>query len=238
MEKISQQKDKIEFKAKLSESLANAIRRYVNKIPIAAVDEVEIKKNDSFLYDETLAHRIGLIPLKMTSSIKNGDELKIETKKEGEILSGDLKGDIEVVYKEMPLTLLNKNQEIKLSGRVRIGLGEEHSKFSPGIMFYRNFFNIKIDSDCPKEIVEKCPKRIFELENNKVIIKNSEECDLCESCIEYCKLNKKGDKISISPTEELRISLESFGQLSPEKIFESSIKILKKDLDSFSKQIK
>lgn len=238
MEQIKKQQEKIEFKTKISETLANAIRRYFNKIPIAAIDEVEIKKNDSFLYDETLAHRIGLIPLKMNSSIKNDDELKLETKKEGDVLSGELKGSAEVVYNEIPITLLNKSQELKLIGKIKIGKGDEHGKFSPGIMFYRNIFNIKVDSNCPKEIINKCPKKIFQLKDNKIITNNEEKCDLCDSCIEYCILNKKEDAIKINPTDELRLTIESFGQLTPEKMFLSSIKILKKDLEDFSKKIK
>ncbi|MFW6233739.1 MAG: DNA-directed RNA polymerase subunit D [Nanoarchaeota archaeon] len=238
MEKIEKQGEEIIFKAKTNESLANAIRRYVNKIPIAAIDEVEIKKNDSFLYDETLAHRLGLVPLKMTSSIKNNDELKIETKKEGDILSSDLKGDIEVAYDQILISLLNKNQEIKLTGKIKIGQGEEHSKFSPGLMFYRNIFDIKVEKDCPKEIVDKCPKKIFKLKDNKIVTENTQECDLCESCTEYCILNNKDGLIKITPTNELKITIESFGQLPPEKIFNSSIKILKKDLEEFSKKLK
>jgi hypothetical protein len=35
-----------------------------NEIPVLAVDSIEVSKNDSMLYDEMLALRIGLIPLK------------------------------------------------------------------------------------------------------------------------------------------------------------------------------
>jgi DNA-directed RNA polymerase subunit D len=64
MENISKSDGKYVFKAKIDESLINSIRRYVGQIQIAAIDEVEISKNDSPLYDETIAHRMGLIPLK------------------------------------------------------------------------------------------------------------------------------------------------------------------------------
>ena len=64
MEIIERKENQITFRAEISDSLANAVRRYINQIPILAIDEVEIYKNDSPLYDETVAHRIGLIPLK------------------------------------------------------------------------------------------------------------------------------------------------------------------------------
>ena len=44
--------------------IANTIRRYViNYVPTMAVEEVTFQKNSSALYDEMLAHRLGLIPL-------------------------------------------------------------------------------------------------------------------------------------------------------------------------------
>ena len=69
MKIINKKNNQMTFSAEIDESLANAIRRYVDQIPILAIDEVEISKNDSPLYDETVAHRIGLIPLKMEKTI-------------------------------------------------------------------------------------------------------------------------------------------------------------------------
>ncbi len=60
---ISKNEEKVSFVTDMSETLANAIRRSVLEIPILAIDEVEFFKNDSALYDEILAHRLGLIPL-------------------------------------------------------------------------------------------------------------------------------------------------------------------------------
>ena len=51
--------------SKINPSIANAIRRYILAyVPTVAIHDVEIKKNGSAIYDEMLAHRLGLIPLK------------------------------------------------------------------------------------------------------------------------------------------------------------------------------
>jgi len=94
MKIIKKSKEKIVFSA--NEGLANSIRRSVSLIPIMAIDEVEISKNDSPLYDETIAHRLGLIPLKMENSYKDGTVLKfkLHSKKEGYVLSEEIKGDV------------------------------------------------------------------------------------------------------------------------------------------------
>ena len=237
---ITEEKDnQISFKVKINESLGNAIRRYVNQIPTPAVDEVEIIKNDSPLYDETIAHRIGLIPIKEDKSVKEDSEikLKLETKKEGAVYSGELTGKMKVVYDSIPITFLNKNQEIEVIGYVKFGKGEAHAKFSPGLIFYRNVVDVKIDGNCPKEIVNVCPKEILKIEGEKVVIKDITKCDGCEICVEECE--KRGrESIKVNLTDELLITVESFGQIDKKDIFIRAINFLKKDLSEFSKEIK
>ena len=239
MKLIEKKENQMKFIAEINTSLANAIRRFVGEIPVIAVDEVEISKNDSALYDETLAHRIGLVPLKMDNSIteKKIPTLKLNVKKEGLVYSEELKGNIKIPYGKIPLTLLKKGQEIELLATVKFGKGNEHAKFSPGLMFYREIAEIKIEKDCPKEVVDVCPKKILEIENGKVVAKDNYKCDFCEACVEVCKKNKK-DSIKLKPTKEMMIMLESFGQLSVEQIFKKAISVLKKDLEKVSKNLK
>ncbi len=239
MKIIEKEDNQITFTAEIEESLANAIRRYLNQIPIIAVDEVEIMKNDSPLYDETIAHRIGLIPLKMDKTIseKTSSNLKLSVKKEGMVYSGELSGKIKVVYDEIPITSLRKGQELELVATARIGKGVDHPKFSPGLMFYRNIVNIKVNKNCPKEVIEVCPQNIFELQGDKVVAKNTERCDMCESCIELCKRKGKKDAIILNPTKNLMITIESWGQLSTAEMIKKTIEILKKDLKEASKKI-
>ncbi|MCW8966064.1 MAG: DNA-directed RNA polymerase subunit D [Candidatus Pacearchaeota archaeon] len=239
MEIIEQKENKLIFSKEINETLANAIRRYINQIDVLAIDELDISKNDAPLYDETLAHRIGLVPIKMPKKVGAKDEFKIslKTNKEGMVYSGELKGDVEIVYDKAPLTFLNKNQELEISGIVKIGKGSDHVKFSPGILFYRNRVDIKIDKDCPKEIIETCPKNIFKIEGNKIVCQNKDKCDMCNMCVDYCdKLDKKC--VEIKPSEELILTLESFGQMSTKDVLGNTINALKKDLDEVSKKIK
>ena len=236
---MDKKENQLEFKAEISESLANSIRRYAMQIPILAIDEVEISRNDSALYDETIAHRIGLIVLKTEKNMNSKTEIKMKlhVKKEGNVYSKDFRGDAEVVYKNTPITLLNEGQELNVVGTAKLGRGVEHSKFSSGIIFYRNVFNVDIDKDCIKDVVEVCPKNTLKVENNKVTIEEPDLCDMCEVCSELCKKQGK-DSIKFTPTKELMITVESFGQISPEEMVKHSVEILKKDLAEVSKKIK
>lgn len=237
MELVNKKPTQLIFKTKIDESLANAIRRHINKIPINAVVEVEISKNDSPLFDETIAHRIGLIPLK-TDKVdeKKTVKIKLDSKKEGPVYSGELKGPIKSVYDQIPITNLTKGQELEISATVRTGKGEDHAKFSPGLIFYRNVVEVKIKDDCPQDILESCPKEILNSKDKKIIVDDPSVSDLIEICSENCKKRGK-DSIEIRPTDEIVMTIESFGQLDTEEIFRKSIDCLKRDLSEVSKKL-
>ncbi|MGA2407790.1 MAG: hypothetical protein ABSF81_13725 [Bacteroidales bacterium] len=140
MENISKGENKFVFKAEIEDSLINSIRRYVGQIQIAAFDEVEISKNDSPLYDETIAYRLGLITLKQNA--KKEGKLKLNSQNKGYVYSGSLKGDFDVVYDKMHIILLSEGQELEIVANVKMGKGQDHAKFSPGIMNYRQISEI------------------------------------------------------------------------------------------------
>ena len=239
MKLITKKTNQITFSAGAEENLANAIRRYVNEIPVLAIDEIEIFKNDSAMYDETLAHRIGLIPLKMEKSFNDKTEIsmKLSVNKGGVVLSKELKGEAEVIYPEIPITILNEGQELELLATAKLGKGKEHSKFSPGMLFYRNLFEVQVDKNFEEveEALKACPKGVFKIEGKKLLI-DSEKCDMCEACTEETrKLGKNA--IKITPAKELVFTIESFGQMDVKDIFKEAIKELKKDLGVVSKHI-
>jgi DNA-directed RNA polymerase subunit D len=232
MEIIKKTEDKIVFNAEIEESLANAIRRYVHQIPIIAVDSVEISRNDSPLYDETVAHRVGLIPLKQN---KKDGTLKLKSSKDGFVYSEEFEGDIKVVYGKIPITLLNKGQELDIAATVKAGKGSEHSKFTPGLLFYRNVLELTMDKDIAEKIKQISPNTEIKIKGNKAVIlddKEKEVYDFCEGISE-----KEGKDIEVKPMKEMIINVESFGQIEPKEIFKKSIEYLKKDLEDFAKKI-
>ena len=223
MKLIQKTSDKIIFSEKINYSLANAIRRFVNEIPTLAIDEVEIIRNDSALYDETLAHRIALVPLKQIKSKKEA-VLKLQVKKEGTIHSSEIKGELEPVYPNIPLVILNKGQEIEMICYARLGKGKEHAKFSPGVIFYRE--EVEMKDARGEKIDEKYIAKQGEIDRYKT--------DLVD---EYAESKEKGN-IKIIPRGDLIIEVESFGQLKPEEIFTKSVEALRDNLQEVVKDLK
>lgn len=235
MKLIEKKENQITFAAEIGESLANAIRRYINKIPILAIDEIEILKNDSPLYDETIAHRLGLVPLKsIKDTKKKNPKIKLISKEEGMVYSKDLKG-MEIIYKDMPITFLNKGQELEIIATTKTGKGIEHSKFSPGLLFYRNIAEIRVAKDIYDKIKQKIPNNEVKIKGNDVVILDNKKQEIVDVCEKIC--NQEGKNSEINFKDELIITLESFGQISVEEILKKSIEGLKKDLSDVSKKI-
>ncbi len=230
MKIIKKTPEKIVFIAKTNESLANSIRRSVGLIPTMAIDELEISKNDSALYDETVAHRMGLIPIKMDKSWKEDTvlKLKLNVKRDGIIYSGDIKGDCEFVHDNVPITLLSKDQELKIKATTKMGLGKNHSKFSPGILFYRNLSEITLDKEFEEEIKRVFPDAEMQTKGNKIVVKDNLEKPLADFCEGLAQKNKK--EVEIKDTDEIVITIESFGQISAEDIFKKAIVALERRL--------
>ena len=236
MKLIEKNKEQIIFEAEIEDSLANAIRRYVNNIPILAVDEVEIIKNDSPLYDETVSHRIGLIPLKTEKSGKKEHiKIKLSSDKEGMVYSKEIKGDAKPVHENIPITFLNKGQELEFEAVAIMGTGIVHGKFSPGMMFYRNVAEITVDKEFKEKIKSMCKENEIKEKAGKIVVldnQKKEVTDLCENIA-----SNEGKKAEVEFKEDLIITIESFGQITPEEIFKKSVEELKKDLESVSKKI-
>ena len=138
-------------------SFVNTLRRVIfEEVPTMAIEDVELRKNSSILYDEIIAHRLGLIPLKTDLKSYNLPE-KCKCKGEGcarcqvkmtlkpnkgaglvyasEIKSKD--SAIKPVYGKMPIVKLIKGQDLELEAKASLGRGKYHAKWVPGLVYYK-----------------------------------------------------------------------------------------------------
>jgi DNA-directed RNA polymerase subunit D len=213
-----EKKQKLNFITDMSTSLANAIRRSVLEIPIMAIDDVEISKNDSALYDEIIAHRLGLVPIKTE---KGSKETKFKLKETGPkiVFSSDLKPSIETGY-EIPIVILDNEQELEIVTEARIGKGIDHIKYSPGLVFFKH--NIE------PELMDF----VSVDENGKV---SYDDGELKEKKVTEENVNKIK---KLKEVNELVFEIESFGQIKPKDIFLRAIEALEDNLDELGKEIK
>ena len=153
----------------VSTEFVNVLRRYcMNHIPILAPDYVDFLKNETAFFDEYLAHRIAMIPFKHNDNPEGVVHINVSNNSDENITiySGDLKGDYEVVYDNIPLLVLTPGDEISFEVYFKIGEGSEHTKFKPCYAkFYEKDGCIYLEIEpygqlTSKEIFEKCFERI------------------------------------------------------------------------------
>jgi DNA-directed RNA polymerase subunit D len=227
--------EKIVFTSNANISLANAVRRSIDEVPILAISEADIYKNDSALYDEIIVHRLGLIPIK-NQKMKEGEvvEYKLKAKGDGEGIMIEAKelGD-DVVYPETPIVLLGEGQEIELVAKARAGIGIDHARFSPGLFTYKHLAKISISGEGEKhtELAEMYPE-VFEMFGEKIKVKDASACELDQEDMETYP------GISIDFDDNLVFSIESWGQIEAKEIFTEACKALKNNLSIVSKAIK
>ncbi|MHB1908865.1 MAG: DNA-directed RNA polymerase subunit D [Nitrososphaerales archaeon] len=133
---------------------ANAIRRVaISQVPTMAIDDVVILENSSVMFDELVAHRLGLIPLKTDLDRFNLPDQcdcksalgcpkcrvllvldaeasdRVRTVSSGDLISED--PESKPVSDNIPIVKLAPGQKIKLEAYARLGKGSEHAKWQP-----------------------------------------------------------------------------------------------------------
>ena len=232
-------------------SIVNALRRLIiEEVPTITIEEVTFAKNNSALYDEIMAHRLGLLPL--TSDIKSynfQDDCKCEgkgcarcqvkmvlqAKGPCTVYASDLKSKdpkIKPVYPETPITILLKGQDLQLEATAKLGTGKQHSKFSPGLAYYRFYPILKANKDSN---IKKCAElsENLEVKNSKIEIKDITKWN--EAQEQICEQNKVAVEYD---KENFIFTVESWGQLDIKKIPNISLKIFEDKLKDLDKQVK
>jgi len=151
---IKKEENKLVFElSDANASLVNSLRRAaVYKVPVLAIEDVYFTENSSVLYDEQIAVRLGLLPLKANvNKMKLPAEctckgkgckkcqIKVELKEKGPkmVYAKDLKiTGAEVIYPETPIVWLEETHELDLKAAAVLGTGEEHAKWNTGWMYY------------------------------------------------------------------------------------------------------
>ncbi|MAG45493.1 MAG: DNA-directed RNA polymerase subunit D [Nanoarchaeota archaeon] len=248
---LKQTENKVIFHISNAEiPLVNALRRsLVEEVPTMAIEEVTFAKNNSALYDEILAHRMGLIPLLTDLKTYNFLEdckckgkgcarcqvkFALSAKGPCTVLASDLKsrGGVKPVYPNMPLTILLKNQDLQLEAVARLGKGKEHAKFSPGLAYYRFYPELKLTKDSN---IKKCA----ELSKNLVVKGTKLEIKDITAWTEADEQICEENKVEVDHNqEEFIFTLESWGQLDTKKLPNLALEILEKKLKELDKLIK
>ncbi|MCD6478395.1 MAG: DNA-directed RNA polymerase subunit D [Candidatus Diapherotrites archaeon] len=223
--------------------LINAIRRAaMSDVPVLAIEDLSIHKNDSVLFDEYIGARLGLLPLKTDlKSYKPGDRVKLVLKEKGPktVMSSDIRSldpNVEVVCKNVPIVKLKEGQEIFIEMEAVMSTGREHAKWQPALIAYNEVPKLegKIGEKSAKAVLQACPKKILEYKAGKIIIDRPDECDLCGNCEEagHGKL-----KLALSNSSFI-LRVETYGGISNLDVLKKAAEALEEKCKEFEAELK
>ncbi len=207
-------------------ALANALRRsLIADLPKLAIEDVEFhlgpirdedgKESESVapLFDEIIAHRIGLIPLptdpklfvpRATCPACGGEGCpnctviySLNKRGPATVYSGDLEpiGDAKFkpVDPNIPIVKLGAGQALLVYATAQLGHGRDHAKWqATQAVGYKYRPTVKVDNrkmDGAKFPLDVCPVNILHEGDGKVTVDPEEKCILCMACVDVAKEN-------------------------------------------------
>jgi DNA-directed RNA polymerase subunit D len=251
-----------------SHAYANGLRRaMMAEVPAMAIEDVIILENTSVLYDEVVAHRLGLIPLKTDldafvlpedcdcksdlgcSKCRASFTLEAAAVEEPVMVySSDLKGESDVtpVSPNIPIVKLGASQRLKLELYAKLGRGLEHAKWQPtAACAYKYLPKITLNPDNlanPEEVIGICPTDVYIRDSEKKIaIRDELACTLCMDCVEKATPidSKKAFPVKVEEDDTSFVFyVESTGALPPRRIVEEAVKVLDKKAVNISDHVR
>ncbi len=227
-----------------SPALANSFRRAMKAlVPALAVDYVDFYVNSSYLYDEIIAHRIGMLPIKtdlekfnMQNECVCGGEgcpncqisfrLNVEGPKvvySGDFISDD--PDVHFAFQNIPVLELFEGQQLMLEAVARLGTGREHAKFQPvSVCVYKVIPEILIGEECNKcmDCVNACVRNVLKDEDGNIAVGDVTNCSMCMECVKVCESNA----IVVRETNNFLFTVEATGALPLRVVMKKALEIL------------
>ena len=201
----------------ISVELVNSLRRIIkSEIPVLSISEVIILKNDSPLYDEIIAHRLGMIPLKTDLTYKKPTDCEgcggygcslcqvsltceIENSSNNPVViySGDLESNdpnVVPVDPNIPIVKINKKSKLIIEAYATMGTGTDHAKHNAANVSYRFYpiieFNDANCKNCPDKCIaaRMCPRDLFDVSGKlpQLVSDYWKTCILCNACQDNC----------------------------------------------------
>lgn len=238
-----------------SYSYVNSLRRYMmDEVPTMAIEEVDFKQNSSILYDEIVAHRLGLLVLSTDlksyelppAGTKDLEELPakcklqftLKTKGPGTVYASDLKSKdpkIKPIFPKTPIVILLKDQEVELLATATLGKGSDHAKWATGN--FTHSFNPKITVNSKAASLEqnkrKYPDAVFDksgkIDKNLILEKGLVDA--------VAGIDDDIVKVEYDDTTSI-LRLEGWGALPLKEIASEALDVFNKELGVFDKLVK
>lgn len=244
----------------------NSLRRVLlSEVPKMAIHDVILYDNNSGLFDEMVAHRVGLLPvptdlnlLKFRSECTGNREegaaackgcptctIRYTLSKEGPgtVYSRDLQPEqpaFAIADPNIPIVELLKGQRLILEAEAVLGVGRDHAKWQvcSGVG-YKYYPTVKVNNDHIQNadaIAKSCPVDVFEAKKGQLEVVREEACILCNACVEADRATG-GKGVTVRGDESRFIfRFETDGSLKPEAALLKAVELMKNRLVEFEEK--
>ena len=178
--------------ARVDGDLLAAIRAAVQKsILVPAMSIITISQNTSNLHDEIIAHRIGLIPVRI-QDCASGAVGRFRT---GPVLNDSIVRARDVVCEgfsfaadDEVIAFLNRGESLAFEGKLSWGTGKDHARYAPvcaARVVPRPVINVnaRLRARHSKEevarVVASCPRGVF---SANLDVEDAHRCNFCGEC--------------------------------------------------------
>ena len=212
------------------------------------------------LFDEIIAHRLGMVPVPtdlnlfcpQSECVCGGEgcpncTIMYSLNKIGPctVLSGDLEPlgnpDLRVKDEFIPIVELTDGQAVLIYATAVMGTAKKHVKWQVANgVGYKYLPQIAIDEgmESDEEVLEcaaLCPKKVFEVEDGKLVIKNPLDCSLCRACTDH--LGERGGITVKGDDKNFFFKFETDGSLTAQQALDKAVEILAEEANDFKAQL-
>ena len=154
----------------------------------------------------------------------------------------DIELNDEIKRRFIPIVKLGKNQELWAECIAKKGIGQDHTKWSPvcvcslrydPIITLNEDRDLELNESKKREIVNSCPKKVFELDVNtqRLLSRRPQDCIYCFECLKKTQEFDVVDFIKIEEGDYI-FEIETNGSLKPDEIVDSAFQQMAKKLET------
>ncbi|MDG6220603.1 MAG: DNA-directed RNA polymerase subunit D [Candidatus Thermoplasmatota archaeon] len=246
--------------------IMNALRRaLLAEVPKMAIEDVEFHmgsimdeegneyESGAPLFDEIIAHRLGLIPIPtdlslftMKDECKCGGEgcpnctIMYSLNKRGPctVYSGDLEplGDKTLAIKDdlVPIVKLNKDQALLIYATAELGNGKRHSKWQAcQAVGYKYYPKLEISEEAQKyadDILEVVPKGLLKKKDGKLVASENDP-DTYEIIVNHAEAVLPGGIRMVGDPTKFIFKFETDGSITAKQAFTKALELLEQKFD-------
>jgi len=220
-------------------SFANMIRKaIISQAPVLAIEDVTITENSSSLYDEVIALRLGLIPIKTDDSFELGGEgatfsLKAKGPKwvySSELVSSEKK--IAPAMGEIPIVYLDSGQAIELEAKAVVGVGADHMKWQAGFCIVQGYPKVAKTKGAEIEYAKGVSAK------DALVTKDGEVKDLKKWTLGLARAQVLSGAEITEEEDRFIFYVESFGQLPLADLIDRACKATGAKLGDLAEKLK